>query len=91
MHFPGTSSASPNTSSSAEYILKPASVNSNNDTLLGEIPFCRVKNIKVDMRESEDGYGLTGIEYTSDTEEYDVYGIPFVKLTGMETNIYISQ
>ena len=70
---PGTSTPSPNTPSLAVYILKPTSVSSNNDTLLGEIPFCRVKNIKVDMRESEDGYSLTGIEYMRDTEEYGIH------------------
>ena len=55
--------------------MKPTSVNNKNDTLLGEIPFCRVENIKVDMRESEDDYKLTGMEYTRDTEEYARDGI----------------
>ena len=50
--------------------MKPISVDDKNDTLLGEIPFCRVKNIKIDMRESEDDYNLTGMEYTRNTEEY---------------------
>ena len=35
-------------------------------------PFYRVKNIKVDMRESEHSYGLLGIEYMMNIEEYSV-------------------
>ena len=64
----GTVIFSPSTFPSDEYISKPTSVKNNNDILLGEIPFCRVKD-KIDMRESEDDNGLTRIEYTRDKEE----------------------
>ena len=54
----------------AKSVSKPTSVKSINNTLVGEIPFCRVKD-KIDTRESEDDDVLTRIESIRDTEEHN--------------------
>ena len=54
----------------AKSVSKPTSVDNENNTLMGNTPVCRVKNIKVDMREPENNYNLTRMEYRKDTEQY---------------------
>ena len=66
---------------------KSVSVKIIDDRLLGEIPFCRVED-KIDMRESEDGNGLTRRECMRDTEEYGRDGIS-VCVTHRYGNIHI--
>ena len=49
-------------------VSKPISVDNKNDTI-------RVENIRIDMREPENGYNLTRVEYRKDTEEYNIDGV----------------
>ena len=53
----------------------PTSIDSKNNKLMGNTPLCRVKNINVDIREPEDGYNLTRMEYRKDTEQYNIDGV----------------
>ena len=51
----------------AKSVSEPTLVDNKNDKL-------RVENIKVDMREPENGYNLTRMEYRKDTTEFDIDG-----------------